>query len=414
MKSKKLLAIIGAAVIIGSMAGFYYLSPKELPIVEAYEVDSGMVRSTFEETAEVDVDQHKYIYTKLAGNILTFNKRIGDMIEIGEVIATIDTEVLDLEIKGLNADIAALNATYLEALKSVDIDMVNKSRAAIRSAKVSMEESERQYENNKQLYQEGALSLESLNVSESNLKLTKEKYNVAMHDLDILTKGLSKNQKAQYESQISSLESKLEILEKSKNNAIIKSSQTGIVLDTFVNQGQLILVGHSLLEIGTDENLTMRSDILTSDSINIKKGTKVMLMDEDNGLELNALVKLIYPKAFNKVSDLGITQKRVTVELFVSNIDQLKIGYELDAKFVVEEKKKVIRIPERSVFKIDGQDYVFIIEDEVMTLKAIDLGLEGDVMVEVISGLEVGDLVMLSVDDELEEGSQVAYKLEEK
>lgn len=412
MKSKKSIGIIVGVLVAVSIGAYMYLAPKDLPVVEAYKVDKGSVIETFEETAEVVVDKHQYVYTKVGGNVKNFDHKVGDEIKVGDTVAEIDTEVLELEIKGLMLDIEALNATYLEALRKSDKERVYQAQANIRAAKATYDESTRSYDNNKSLYDEGALSLDALNKSENVVKINKESYNVSLNELNLLTKSLSANQKVQYESQISSLESKLEILQRNLNNASIVAKNSGVILETFVNEGEVIQIGQPFIEIGSKGNLTVRSDVLTSDSINIEAGTKVMLRDEDNGLSLDGLVTLVYPKAFSKVSDLGITQKRITVEIFVSNLDNLKIGYELDSKFVVNTKEDVIRMPGRAVFELDNVDTVFVIEEGMMTLKAVEIGLKGDDYVEILSGIGMDDLVVLSVEGDLEEGSEVAYELE--
>lgn len=412
MKSKKMVWVLTCVLSVLGIVAYMYLAPKELPVVEAYKVDTGSVVETFEETAEVVVDKHQYVYTKVAGNVKNFDYRVGDEIKSGDSVAEIDTEVLQLEIKGLMLDIEALNATYLEALRKSDKERVYQAQANIRSAKATHEESTRTYDNNKSLYDEGALSLDALNKSENIVKINKASYTVAVNELNLLTKSLSPNQKVQYESQISSLEAKLEILNRNLKNSDVVAYEQGVILETFINQGAFIQIGQPIIEIGSKGNLTVRSDVLTSDSINIEAGTKVILEDEDNGLVLDGIVTLVYPKAFSKVSDLGITQKRVTVEIFVTDLDNLKIGYELDSRFVVETKEGVVRIPGRSVFALDDVDTVFTIESGVMTLRPVVLGLKGDDYVEILSGISKDDVVALSVEGDLEEGSEVTYELE--
>ncbi len=414
MKSKKTITIVIVLLLIITAGVYTQLQPKVLPLVEAYKIDQGRVRDTFEETSEVSVKEENFVYAKVAGNIELFDYRIGDSVKKGDIIAILNSEVIELEIKSLKLDIESMNAIYLEALSAVDNETINKARASVRSSKTSLGESQRNYDSNKALFDEGILSLDALQKTEILLKLSTESYNVALNDLNLLTKGLSEHQKHQYEAQISSLEAKLEILEKNISYTTVIAEEDGIVLDVFVHEGQYVMIGQSFMEIGTHNNLTIRSDVLTSDAIKIKKGSTVFLLDEDNGLELNGKVELVYPKAFNKISDLGISQKRIRVEIRVNDISQFQIGYELDAQFVVNEKKNVLRVPERAVFQLENKSTVFIIENNIMVLREVVVGLIGDDMVEILSGLEVDDLVILSTDDTLEVGFEVDYELEEQ
>ena len=55
------------------------------------------------------------------------------------------------------------------------------------------------------------------------------------------------------------------------------------------------------------------------------------------------------------------------------------------------EEKVSLAIPKTAVQKIDGQDYVFVPVEKGFEKRAVVLGKSDDKMVQVISGLEVGD-----------------------
>jgi len=92
-------------------------------------------------------------------------------------------------------------------------------------------------------------------------------------------------------------------------------------------------------------------------------------------------------------------------------VDDLPIGYELDAKFIVISKENVVRIPERCIFELDDTKNVFIIKEGVINLKEVSIGLEGEEFVEIVEGLQTDDIVVLSPEDELEDGILVEYEI---
>jgi len=407
LKSKKVLVSVSVLCIIVASVFFYGMGGKEGPAVEGYKVDLGSVRDCFKETAEVTVKEEKIVYSKVTSNIVNLNVTVGDQVKEGQVLAEFDSDIVELQIKSLNAEIEALNATYLEAQKKTDKERVNQARASLRSAKNTYDENTRTHENNVALHNEGAISQDVINKSENLVNVSKENYNVALNALNLLTKDLSENQKVQYEARITALEANLEILEKQYGDMKVVALTDGIVLEKFASQGEYLIAGQPILELGVADNLTLRSDILTADSVNITTDTVVELEDDDNGLSFQGQVGKIYPKAFNKVSDLGIVQKRVTVEIDNESFEGLKIGYELDAKFVVEARENVLRIPDRCIFEIDDEKNVFAVEEGKLVLKTITIGLEGDEYVEVLEGLSADDVVVLSPEEDLDEGIEV-------
>ena len=405
--------IIWIIIIISSAGGYYYYMEYGQPVVsvEAYKTDVGEVRETFEEIAEVKVMKNNFVYSETAAKLIRFDIEIGDRIKKGDVLAVFDSQILELEIEGLKYEIEALNSSYLEALKSADRNAVNQARAHERSAKAAYEESKRTYENNKALNEQGVVSKEVVTKSENLMNISEEQYNAAKSAVGILTKSVSENIKNRYEAQISALEARLEIMGNQLVDMVIYVERDGIVLDKFVDRGEFLVMGQPLIEFDVEKNLVLKSDILTTDSMNIQEGTKVILEDEDNAISFDGTVSMIYPKAFDKISDLGIVQKRVTVEIDIDEVDDLPIGYELDAKFIVISKENVVRIPERCIFELDDTKNVFIIKEGVINLKEVSIGLEGEEFVEIVEGLQTDDIVVLSPEDELEDGILVEYEI---
>jgi HlyD family secretion protein len=64
-------------------------------------------------------------------------------------------------------------------------------------------------------------------------------------------------------------------------------------------------------------------------------------------------------------------------------------------------------IDEKAVFNYQGKDHVFINENGVAKLRAIEKGLESDKQVEVLKGLKEGDEVIISPEETLEEGTKL-------
>ena len=107
----------------------------------------------------------------------------------------------------------------------------------------------------------------------------------------------------------------------------------------------------------------------------------------------------------------SIVHPYTPMEIDIDEVDDLPIGYELDAKFIVISKENVVRIPERCIFELDDTKNVFIIKEGVINLKEVSIGLEGEEFVEIVEGLQTDDIVVLSPEDELEDGILVEYEI---
>lgn len=105
---------------------------------------------------------------------------------------------------------------------------------------------------------------------------------------------------------------------------------------------------------------------------------------------------------------MGIEQKRVKADIEFKNIPKnIRPGYELDIRIIQESKENTLIIPENAVFSMGDKDYVFKIVNNIALLTEIQLGIESEKNIEVISGLEEGDTVIRSPESELEDGNKV-------
>ena len=112
--------------------------------------------------------------------------------------------------------------------------------------------------------------------------------------------------------------------------------------------------------------------------------------------------------AFSKLSDLGILQKRVTVEIALDQqVTALKAGYDLTVHFILAKKKGVLMIPESAIFDNAGVDSVFVVEQGRARVKAIETGIQEEELIEVIKGLQEHEIVIQSPDSNLVEGAKV-------
>ena len=64
-------------------------------------------------------------------------------------------------------------------------------------------------------------------------------------------------------------------------------------------------------------------------------------------------------------------------------------------------------MPDSSVFDYEGKDCVFVVENGKAKLRHISLGMEGDGSVEVLSGLEEGEIILSRPDNSIFEGSRI-------
>lgn len=413
---KKIIKItfIALAVIIVIFGMYHKLNKDNAVKAEVFKVAYGEIAEYVEETGTVKSRSQRIIYSKAVGEVGKVNVDEGDSVQEGDILAEIDSEKLSLEIKSLESQIEALRATYKEAIKPTDKSKIAQVEANVKTHRVKLEEAKRNLDNSKKLYEDGAISLEAYKAAEDSLAVQKNSLEVVENELKHLKKGASSNIKNQYKAQIDQLVYQKELLDRSKEELTIKAPATGIVTEVFIKEGAYLQPGTSIIEIGDTSGLYLEVDVLASEVGPIKEDGLVIIYSDDLGIdELKGRVEKIYPKAFSKVSDLGIEQKRVRIDVDIADDSQLRIGYEVDSKFRLWAKSDVLIVPDNTVFDLEDGKFVFAVEDNRAVLKEIEIGLEGENYIEIKSGLKEGDRVIISPDEDIEEGITIEASEEE-
>lgn len=406
---KKKIIWIGAILILVSLVIIKIVIGSPAIIVESGKVIRGSIEEYIEETGNLLLEEEKEIYSVSAGRIIQVVKKSGEAVKAGEILLKIDNSELMLQKKILESQKKSVSAKYAEAMTLTDDENMRKLNAQVRSAEVSYEESKRIMDNNRVLYEAGAVSLDTYNNSITKLAVAEASLEAAKSNLALAEKGLSGNVKRQYEAELSEIQARIDQLKINSEDMVIKSPIDGLVLDVEVEEGSTVQAGARLCSIGGYKGYFIESDVLIEDIVGVKLGAPVIIDAEDIGIkDMKGTVRKIYPKAYNKLSTLGIEQKRVKVEIdFDSIVEELRPGYDMTVKIIKQSKKDTLLIPEKAVFNYQGKDHVFVNEDSIAKLKVIEKGLESSEQVEVLSGLEEGEEVILSPDETLEEGSKI-------
>src|SRR5262252_3286111 len=131
--SKKVLIALAVVVVVGAGVAWWLLSKPKLP--PGFAAGNGRLEAT-----QVD------IAAKYAGRLKTVDANEGDTIEIGQVVATIDTEPLEAQLRASQAKIREAQ------------DNMRTAQAQVRVKKAELDYADKQYKRAKELVTSGAVS----------------------------------------------------------------------------------------------------------------------------------------------------------------------------------------------------------------------------------------------------------------
>lgn len=406
---KKKLLFIGVPAIAIIAAVGYFMSISGALEVNASRVIKGDIAEFVEERGTVLVRDSLGVFSPVSGEVLQVLVSSGDVVKEGESLVKLDGKQAVRQLAELDAQIISAQAQLNDAKRAGNVNSIASLELDIAELSANIKEDESKLNNLKALYDAGALSQEEYRSAERVLEGQKLALQKLKLQLNQLRSPVSQNIITQYESILKQLQIQRESLLDLQGDFEITAGISGTVMNLQVNRGEYLQPGMRIMEIGDISKLYIDADVLVGDIKGVDEGTKALISSKDLGISnIPGKVKLIHPNAFSKISDLGIEQKRIKVEIELEGpTEALKPGYDMEIKLITNESKDTLIIPENSVFKLDGKTFVFVEVNGRAELREVTTGLKSGRQIEVLSGLSEGELVIESPDPKLEEGSKI-------
>lgn len=377
--------------------------------VEIEVVDSGKVEKLIEEIAEVKSSSRLVLHSKVSGTIKDVLILEGDRVNTGDELVKIDDGTLKYDIKSAEAMIGALDAQFKEAIKPADKNKLSIAENNVKSTKTSVDQAKKLYDDNIKLFESGSMSESDLDKSRVNYEILNVNYQNALSERSIIKKGASSNISDKFNLEIENLNIGLEKMLDMQDDYNVLAPSRALITEKYVSSGDYVMVGAKLVELMDTSDIYLQAEVLDSDAINIMEGTDVKIKFED--INYNGIVEKVYPKAYNKVSDLGIVQKRIKVDIKILNEDTiLRLGQEVDVLFVEDVVEEKIRLFRDYVYDSDNKKFVLILENDVIVEREVELALEGEDYYQVVNGVTLGEKVITNFGDELVVGAKAIEK----
>jgi len=384
-----LLAIIIAAAL------FYGFRPSSI-LVETAHVTRAPLRVSVTEEGKTRVIDRYVISAPVPGFLRRIDLNVGDVVKRDQVVAMLEplrSNVLDPRARAeATARAAAAEAALLGAQQN--------AKAAKADADVAAASLKRA----KDLYAAKNISRERYDESVARGQMTKAALRSAEFAVDV----------ARYN--VEAARTALQYSAADENNVSdetveVKATVNGNVLNVYRESEGVVNAGESLMEIGDPTGLEIAVDVLSADAVRIVPGTRVLLQNWGGDGMLDGEVRTVEPVGFTKISALGVEEQRVLVIIDITSPreswDKLGDGYRVEAEFVLWEQDNVLQIPASALFRQNDGWAVFTVNQDKAHIREIKLGQRGGFAVEIASGLDENDIVIIHPGDTVEEGARV-------
>jgi HlyD family secretion protein len=382
--------------------------------VNGVTVVTGDVDHFIEETGVVRAVTAQKVYSKFGGEVVKIHVMPGDQVKRGDALADLSTSDSELHLLSLEAKKKSLEKA-LEALKKpIDSESLKIALGDVNASKTALNAMKKDYDNGVTLFEAGGLSQDALSQLKLHYEQAKVASNQAQERYNLLKKGNGQEVIDQAQAELDAITYDLQLLSANQEGLSLLSPLEGTVVEKMIEKGEYLQPSAYTYEIADLRQLYIEVELLVSDVLGIEVGSVVDVTLEDANLTAKGVVERIYPKAFSKLSDLGVEQKRIRMDIALKEQVQYLYGSEVTVKLYRDQKKNVLLVPDSALFKQGDVDYVFLVQGDRIALQPVELGLKGNKAAEIIKGLTEGQVIVDTPDSKRVPNEKVKVNIEEK
>lgn len=206
------------------------------------------------------------------------------------------------------------------------------------------------------------------------------------------------------EAQVSAQKTQVDQLNDKLEKCTIRADESGIVTSLPVKGSSMIQAGETAAVIKGQDGAFAEADVLTSAVPYIHEGTPMKAVFRVRGSEktYEGSVSDVYEFAEKGTSALGLSEYRVHVKAELTENEELKgmEGYGVNVQFLLYENENALTVPADAVFEVDGESFVFTVEDKKAKTTPVILEYKTGTTAVIGSGIGAGVVVIARADEE--------------
>lgn len=188
----------------------------------------------------------------------------------------------------------------------------------------------------------------------------------------------------------------------------IKAPMSGVITSIADGTGGITPAGTVVATISDLNSLQIKAMVDEKNVKNVKVGQTAIITGTGFSGSYYGTVKQIYP-VVDKVTTENSTKNMVGIIVSINKKDcNMMPGASVDLTIKTSEKSNVIKVPYSALRQDNnGDEYVFIFKNGTAVKRMVTTGSEDDNGVEIVKGIQSGDIVIDDSSDSLKNGELV-------
>jgi len=409
---KKALILIGVLTFLTAL----YLSDSESeaplkPLFKLAKVSQGPLSVKISATGVVEPNFKVEVKSKASGEVLSFPLLEGDKVKKGTLLLQLDKSDEKRNVAKAKADFSSAIAKLKKAETALLLQNnifktdVKGSKSEVNTAIANLKESEDKLKRQTELFEQKVVSQESLDTAETLFKVNQQKLIQAQSQLEeakdsIHDIAMKQNEIELVKTEVQLAEIALDEVEERLEETEIFAPISGVIIEKLVEEGQIIASGISNVNGGTAlatiadmSRLFIIADIDETDIGSVKMGHEVTITaDAFPDKKFKGRVKRIAPQGLVENS---ITIFKVKIEVLGKGRKILKPMMSANIDIVTDHVETSIFTTRAGIREGENKKFAMVLNDDKPERVDVQTGIRNPIHVQILSGLNPGDQVIL-------------------
>lgn len=401
------LAVVGLILMLGGywVFGALFSVDKTIPAEKLAKVEQGAIAKSVVATGKIEPFSKVEVKSKASGIIQYLYVAAGDPIREGQLLIELDKETLEAQLKEARGFLRAAESKLQEIESQGKTLRANLTKAQLEAESKDYDFTVAEFKRHKELFAQGLTSKSEFDSVEQKMKAAEIGHKTLQAAVQVKEAEIEQNDRTfnTVRAELTQAQAQLERAEENLKYASIRSPINGVVLSREVEVGDAV---SSILQLGSNATLIMtlgdvremyvKGKVDESDIGLVKVGQPVRVtVDAYKNKAFNGKVFRIAPMGVEKDN---VTRFEVRVSL-LDDLDMLKASMSANAEIVLEEHRDVLVIPESALI-YDEKRRTSVEVPDISTRTgrrqvAVQTGLSNGARTEVLTGLKLGDAVIL-------------------
>lgn len=353
--------------------------------IKTATVEQGDIFSSISALGLVEAEFEHLVLTPFSGKIEEITKSSGSKVKQGDTILILDQKSVLDQLEVLEDQLQLnLNSYHQNQLNSSNLQLELAHNLEVKLLRIS--DLETQINEEEQLLAVGG-------IPEEKVRNTKQQLNLAKKELELVrSQNKIKVEKIKAEQEALNLNIKMKKREVAKTKqllyaAYVTAPDNGIVITISGSEGQTLQQGTALVRISNLSSYKLTGKIADSNAEKLHSGGKVLAINDDN--ILTGTIGNIRPEVENGMIKFDVFLQQ-------NNHPDLRPNLAMELQVVTAEKQNTLRLPDGPFYDGSKELKVFCIKDGFAVEKTARIGLANFDYVEIVSGLNKGEEVIIS------------------